>query len=192
MKDFVELVCEARSCRRFVEDEPIGPDMLRTLVNCVRRTTSARNRQPLRYMTVSDVATRLQLFTHTHWASVLGWDGPPPGERPTGFIVILSTSPASMPVYYDTGIAAQTMQLHAVSMGLGCCMLNNFPRDPVRELLAIPVDMEIMLLLAFGIPKEKRVLLEARAKDDLQYWRDESGVHYVPKLALEDVLVGER
>ena len=192
MQDFVDLVCKARSCRRFVEENPVGPDTLRTLVNCVRRTTSARNRQPLRYMAVSDADTRLQLFAHTNWATVLGWKGPPPGERPTGFIVILSTVPASMPVYYDTAIAAQTMQLHATSMGLGCCMLNNFPRDPVRTLLVIPEDMEIMLLLAFGVPKETRVILDARAGDDLQYWRDENGVHYVPKLALEDVLFGER
>jgi len=191
MEEFAELVRKARSCRRFVEDEPIGPDTLRKIVDCVRVASSAHNRQPLRYIAVSNAETRLQLFAHTKWASSIGWGGPPPGERPTGFIVILSTTQASMPVYYDTAIAAQTMQLFATSLGLGCCMLNNFPRGPVRELFNIPEDMEIMLLLAFGVPKEIRVLQEAHVGDNLLYWRDEHGVHYVPKLALEDVLYKE-
>lgn len=192
MKRFADLVREARSCRRFVESEPVGPEILREIVDCVRVTTSARNRQPLRYITVDDEATRLALFTHTNWASALGWGGPPQGERPTGFIVMLSVAPPSMPVYYDTGIAAQTMQLHAASMGIGCCILNNFPRGPVREILQIPEDLEIMLLLAFGVPREERRLAEAGEDGGLQYWRDENGVHHVPKLSLETVLLDER
>jgi Nitroreductase len=192
MEKFADLVRRARSCRRFVENEPVGSKTLREIIDCVRVTTSARNRQPLRYIAVSDAQTRLALFAHTNWASVLGWGGPPPGERPTGFIVMLSVSPPSMPVYYDTGIAAQTMQLYAASMGVGCCILNNFPRDPVREILNIPEELHIMLLLGFGIPKEDRRVLEAEAGDDLQYWRDESGVHYVPKLSLNTVLLDER
>jgi len=192
MENFAALVREARSCRRFAEDTPVGPETLRKLVDCARTTTSARNWQPLRYFLVSDEETRLRVFAHTNWATALGWGGPPPGERPTGFIAILSVVQAGTLVYYDTAIAAQTMQLHAAGMGLGCCMLNNFPRDPIRGILAIPADMEIMLQLAFGVPKEKRVILDARAGDDLQYWRDAKGVHYVPKLVLEDVVFGER
>lgn len=191
MDGFTDLVRNARSCRRFIESEPIDSKTLRDIVDCVRVTTSARNRQPLRYIAVSEEQTRLALFTHTSWASVLGWGGPPPGERPTGFIVMLSISAPSMPVYYDTGIAAQTMQLHAASMGVGCCILNNFPRNPVREILAIPAEMEIMLLLAFGKPKEERRIVAAASGDDLQYWRDENDVHYVPKLTLDSVLLEE-
>ncbi len=192
MDGFAQLVRAARSCRRFVENAPVGADALRAIVDCARVATSARNRQPLRYITVSDEETRLKVFAHTNWASVLGWSGPPRGERPTGFIVMLSTSKPTMPVYYDTGIAAQTMQLCAMSMGIGCCMLNNFPRDPVREILSIPDELEIMLLLAFGKPKEERRLVEAAEGQDLQYWRDENDVHYVPKLALKHVLLAER
>lgn len=192
MTDFVKLVHEARSCRRFIENEPVSRETLRSIVDCVRTTTSAKNRQPLRYVSVSEAETRSRIFPHTNWASVLGWGGPPEGERPTGYILILSVAAPSMPVYCDMGIAAQTMQLYAASMGIGCCMLNNFPRDPVREILEIPNELEILLMLAFGKPKEERRLLEAKTGENLQYWRDENGVHYVPKMALEQVLLQER
>lgn len=192
MDRFAELVREARSCRRFIENEPVGAQALRDMVDCVRVATNSRNRQPLRYIAVSGEKKRLKLFAHTNWASALGWKGPPEGERPTGFIVILSAVESGAPVYYDAGIAAQTMQLHAASMGLGCCMLNNFPRGPVREILSIPEELEIMLLLAFGKPKEERRIVDASTGGDLRYWRDENNVHYVPKLVLEHVLLDEQ
>lgn len=188
MQDFVSLVHAARTCRRFVEANPVSPETLAALVDCVRTTTSARNRQPLRYITISGPDLRAKIFSHLHWAGQLKeWHGPEEGERPTGYIVILSLSGDSMATC-DMGIAAQTIQLHAATLGLGCCMINNFPRDPVREILAVPSSLEIMLVLALGEPKEKRCLTEAKPGDSLKYWRDDQQVHYVPKLTLDQVL----
>lgn len=193
MNDFSELVKAARSCRRFYEDKPVSAMTLRQLVDCARVASSCANRQPLRYLNIIDPALRAELFPHLKWAGLLkNWPGPAEGERPTGYILIGSVSPPGMFVYYDTAIAAQTMQLHAWTMGLGCCMINNFSRDAVREILEIPQDMEPMLVLAFGAPKEERRLAEARPGDTLAYWRDERGVHYVPKLTLESILLAEK
>ena len=82
--------------------------------------------------------------------------------------------------------------MDAADKGLGCCMIGNFLPDPVRAALQIPADLEIMLLLAFGVPKEIRRLADAGKGDSLRYWRDEQGVHYVPKLTLDQVLLGEK
>lgn len=192
MTSFADLVRAARSCRRFDESAPLPAGTLRSLVDTARVVSSCINRQPLRYIAASSPEACARVFPHTKWAAALKWDGPQPGERPTGYILICSAQPASMFVYYDTAIAAQTMQLHATEQGLGCCMVNNFARAPIQEALGVPADVEPMLLLAFGLPAEERRLEDAAIGDDLKYWRDEQGVHHVPKLALDQVLLDER
>ena len=193
MNTFAELVRAARSCRRFQEDKPVTSEALRQMIDCVRITSSSSNKQPLRYITLTDPALRAQLFPHTKWAGALkDWDGPAEGERPTGYVLICSATAPTMFVHYDIGIAAQTMQLYAWSVGIGCCMINSFSREAAREIFAVPQDIEPMLLLAFGAPKEERRLVDVKLEDGLTYWRDEQNVHYVPKLALDQVLLAEK
>jgi hypothetical protein len=47
-----------------------------------------------------------------------------------------------------------------------------------------------MLVIALGYPVEERRIAPVGADGSLRYYRDEAGVHYVPKLSLKDVLVG--
>ena len=81
--DFLALVRAARSCRRFVEDEPLGMADLEWLLECARLTPSARNAQVLRYALVTHGAVLDELFRLTRWAGALKEAGTPgPGERP--------------------------------------------------------------------------------------------------------------
>lgn len=193
MNDFAELVKAARTCRRFYEDKPVSAATLRQLVDCARITSSCANRLPVRYITLTDPALRSEFFPHTKWAGALkDWDGPAEGERPTGYILICSVTPPGMFVYYDTAIAAQTMQLHAWTIGVGCCMINTFSRDEARKIFGVPDGVEPMLVLAFGAPKEERRLVDKVPGDDRAYWRDAQGVHYVPKHPLDTVLLAEK
>ncbi|SBW08916.1 Nitroreductase [uncultured delta proteobacterium] len=193
LQTMTDLLRAARTCRRFVEDTPLPPAALRHIVDAARVASSCVNRQPLRYYTVSDPEIRGRIFPGIRWAGALpDWNGPAEGERPTGYIVICSAQPANMFVYYDIGIAAQSMQLCATAMGLGCCMINNFAKDAAREILGIPDTLEVMLLLALGAPREVRRIEDAVAGDSLTYWRDEQNVHHVPKLMLDQVLLAEK
>ncbi len=49
-------------------------------------------------------------------------------------------------------------------------------------------DLEVVLVIALGVPKEK-VILEETVDGDVRYYRDENRVHHVPKRALDEVLV---
>ena len=61
------------------------------------------------------------LFPLTKWAGALkDWGGPAEGERPTGFIAVLVPENAGELIFYDAGIAVQTIQLAAHSRGFGC------------------------------------------------------------------------
>ena len=45
------------------------------------------------------------------------------------------------------------------------------------------------LILALGRPKEEVVVVPVKEDGDVRYYRDEKQVHYVPKRALEDIIL---
>jgi hypothetical protein len=44
-------------------------------------------------------------------------------------------------------------------------------------------------VLALGTPKETVVIDPLGENGDTKYWRDENGVHHVPKRSLEDLIL---
>lgn len=186
--NFKELVINARTHRRFVESDPIPADVVRDLVDTARNVPSGGNQQPLRYRLVTEPAECAALFPHLRWAAALkDWDGPAPGERPTGYIVILT--PVSKPFYNDVGIAAQTIQLGATALGYAACMLGNIDRPAIQETLKLPPEYDIQLVIALGRPGETVVLEPLAPGAPLNYWRTPDQKHHVPKRKLEDVLI---
>ena len=69
-------------------------------------------------------------------------------------------------------------------------MIGSIQRDGLRKALEIVRQYEILLVLAMGKPKEIVRLEELGPDGDIRYWRDEEGVHHVPKRALEDIIIG--
>ena len=56
-----DLITKNRSCRRFLQKEPVPVDTLRWLVNLARLSASSANLQPLKYI-LSNSAPRLLRF----------------------------------------------------------------------------------------------------------------------------------
>jgi nitroreductase len=185
-----ELIRENRSYRRFFQDVSIETDTLRGLVDLGRLSASGKNRQPLKYILSNDVRKNALIFPHLRWAANLpDWAGPAEGERPSAYIVILSDRQISPSAGCDHCIAAQSIMLGAAEMGLGGCMIRGIARDDLRQALAVPERYAILLVLALGKPKED-VVIDAVGKDgDTRYWRDEDGVHHVPKRSLDEVIL---
>ena len=187
---FSNLVQRNRSYRRFDERRPIDRTTLVKFVELARHTPSAANLQPLKFMVSWSGADNARIFPHLRWAGALAdWPGPDDGERPTGYVLILGDTTVSSQVRWDDGIAAQTMLLAAVERGLGGCMVGSIDRDGLRAALEIPEHLEILLVVALGTPAETVVLHDGQSPDDCPYWRDEEGVHHVPKRGLEEVLL---
>lgn len=185
-----DLVLQCRSYRRFQEDQPITESTLHDLVDLARLTASAANQQPLRYLLSCEPDLNARIFPHLRWAGYLkDWSGPEPGERPTAYVVLLGDSEVKSNVRWDDGIAAQTMLLGAVERGLGGCMIAALDRPALIEALSIPPRYKTLLVVALGVPLETVVLEEIEASGDICYWRDEHGVHHVPKRKLDDVIV---
>jgi len=183
------IVLKNRSYRRFYESEEISEDGLRDLVNLARLVPSGANRQPLKYLLSNEPSRNARIFPHLNWAGYLkDWPGPVAGERPAAYIVILGDTEIAKGFGCDHGIAAQTILLGASEKGLGGCIMGAIKREALREDLSIPDRYEILLVLALGRPKEEVVVEEVLPGGDVRYWRDEEGIHHVPKRSLEEIL----
>lgn len=189
-----DLVLKNRSYRGYDETRKVTREELLEFVDLTRFTASSANTQPLKYYVSADSGEVAEIQKLTRWAAALPeLSLPYPGTMPTGFIVIcLDTGIASNETAFlrDVGIAAQTMLLAAAEKGLGGCMIGNFNKNALKELLKLPESINPNLIVAFGKPAEKVVLTEVGADGNTRYYRDETGtVHYVPKRSLKDILL---
>ena len=184
------LVFKNRSYRRFHQEYTISHKVLRELIDFARLSPSASNLQPLKYILFSDKKKNALIFSHLGWAGYIkGWSGPEEGERPSAYIIILGDTTISKSFGCDHGIAAQSILLAATEKGLGGCMIGTISKEGLRKTLNIPVRYEILLVLALGKPKEKVVLETVRSDGSIKYWRDDKGVHHVPKRKLDDLIL---
>jgi len=190
------LIEKTRSVRRYKEDEQINPDDLRELVDLMRLGGSARNGQVTKYMLVTEPALRSRVFNLLKWAGYLkDWPGPQEGERPAAYIVCLLDRKLikgpEREAYFDLGIATQNLLLGAAEKGIYGCRIAAFSRD-ISKILYLDEQYKVLLVLALGYPAEKVVLEKMKDGGDIRYWRDEKGVHHVPKRSLEEILVPVR
>ena len=183
-----DLIVRRRTVRRFKE-VPIGAELLQRCVNAARLAPSASNLQPLEYIVVTDDELLPTMYDSVHWAGYLRPHGDPPeGHRPTAYIVILKNNKISTSTFsvYDIGEAVENIILVAEAEGLGSCQFGSVEREKVREMFKIPPHYEIPLVIALGYPDEKHSV--DPYTDSPKYWRDEKGVHHVPKRSVEEVL----
>ncbi len=184
------LILLNRSYRRFDQSVAISMDLLREMVDAARLSGSARNMQPLRYMLFNDPADCARIFPTLAWAGYMkDWPGPEEGERPTAYIVQLGDLELTDDWWCDDGIAAQSMLLTAVEQGFGGCIIGSVQREKLRSILSISDRYKIIQVFALGKPAEE-VVIDKVSNDDIKYWRDEQGVHHVPKRSLDELIIG--
>ena len=185
-----ELVTKCRTYRRFQQHVPVSPDTLRGLVDLARLSPSGGNMQPLKFILSADPDRNAAIFPHLAWAAYLKpWPGPAEGERPAAYVIILCDTEITASAGCNHGIAAQSIVLGAAEQGLGSCMIGSIERDKLRAALNIPARLEILLVIALGRPAET-VRLEPIGPDgSIRYWRDDKGVHHVPKRSLDELIV---
>jgi nitroreductase len=165
-------------------------ETLKTLVDLTRHCASAANLQPLKYILSSEPEMNASIFPHLGWAGYLtGWAGPPEGERPSAYIIVLGDTTVTKSFGCDHGIACQTILLGAAEKGLGGCMIGSVRRKELRQVFSIQAHLEILLVIALGKPKERVVIESVGPDGDIRYWRDDGGTHHVPKRSLDEIII---
>lgn len=184
-----DLILKNRTYRRFYQEVKIDYSVLEELIDLARLSSSGANLQPLKYIISNDEEKNNIIFSHLKWAGYLtDWDGPEEGEKPSAYIIVLGDTDISTNYFWDHGIACQSILLGACEKGLGGCMFGAVDREGLKNKLGIQPKYELLLVIALGKPKEK-VVLEELENGDIKYWRDENGVHHVPKRKLKDIIL---
>lgn len=182
------LLLKNRSHRGYDNRFTVRADQLRSMIEVNTRIPSARNQQVLRFRPVLADEAPLVLPHIRLGGALPELHLPLPGTEPRAFILICSTCPEDRYVDIDLGISVQSMLLRAVEMGLNGICIGAFDRARIREAFRLP--WEPLLILGVGKGAEQIELAEIGAEENHAYYR-RNGVHYVPKVRVEDLLIGE-
>jgi len=183
-----ELLLKNRSYRRFHQNERIDEQVLFDLVGLVRFCASGRNAQTLKYIIVNDIDKCEEVFRTLSWAGYISdWAGPCEGEKPSAYIIQVNDDSLGKNYFCDDGITAQSMLLGAVEKGFGGCILRAFTKE-LGGIVNVPEGMRVVQVIALGKPKEE-VVIDDIKDGDFKYWRDDNGVHHVPKRTLEELII---
>ncbi|MCR5425366.1 MAG: nitroreductase family protein [Lachnospiraceae bacterium] len=193
MSELRELVLKNRSYRGYDRSRKITKEELLELVDLARICPSSKNGQALKFHIAYEEEEVARIQPTTMWAGALPeLHLPYPGTEPVAFIVICidtQLAPNEAVFVRDVGITAQTMLLGAAEKGLGGCMIGSFKRADLIEAIGLPEHLSPNLVIALGKPAEEIILTQVPENGSTNYYRDEAGIHYVPKRSLEDLLV---
>jgi nitroreductase len=140
-----------RSIRYFREDL-VEKDKIKKILEAARLAPSALNRQPWRFLLVSDPETIDKL----NYACFQTWNAP--------YLLLACADPRDAWIredgeeYWkiDTAIAMQNLVLAATEEGLGTCWASAFNENDVKSLLDIPEYIKVLAITPIGYPAEDK------------------------------------
>ena len=183
---FAKLVAKNRSYRGYDNSFTVREDQLRRIMEVVPACPSARNQQVLRLRPVL-AAEADKVLPHIRLGGALrDMKLPLPGTEPRAFIVICSTTAEDKYVNMDIGIIAQTMLLQATEIGLNGICIGAFDHAAVQQ--SLELQYEPLLIVAIGKGAEKIQMVDISEGESHNYYRQD-GVHFVPKLPLDKIVI---
>ena len=181
-----------RSHRSFTE-KTISKGELYRMIEGARVGASARNAQAVRFFCVTDKKVCDDIFAQIKWAAAISWN-PAIEESPRGYIILCAENPANQSeplLHFDMGIASQNILLLASEIGYGGCIIGAYNKKEVERIIGLPEKYKSYFIIALGEAKDK-VKLENAENGDTKYHRDNSNNHFVPKLSLDELIIGNR
>ena len=155
-----------RRARRAISDQPIGRDVLATLLTAAHLAPSCANNQPWRFVVVDKDPMLTQVKEHlsggNYWAKM----------SPT-IIAVASKAdldcqiPDSRNYYlFGCGMASMNLMLQTTEMGLIAHPIAGFKQSPIKEILNIPVDYTLITLIILGTPASDHASLSEKHQAD--------------------------
>jgi nitroreductase len=134
-------IASRREVRNY-SDRAVPEDVQRRILDAGRVSGSSANRQPWRFLWVTDRTLLDQLAEMVYEST---------NVRGCAFAVAVAVS-GKGPTRFDAGKAAQNMQLAAWNEGVGSCPNGMPDRGAAGELLGLSEGEEIAIVLTFGYP----------------------------------------
>ena len=182
------LLLRNRSCRGYDSNYIVSKEELLKIVEVNTKIASARNQQVLRFRLVYGTEAKEVTKAIKLGGALPELNLPLPGTEPNAYIIICTEEPKGKWVDIDLGISAQSMLLKAVDLGLNGICIAAFNKEKICALVNGSKQMEPLLILAIGKSIERFQLLPIGEDDEHNYFR-KNGVHFVPKVRIEDLLI---
>ena len=176
--DVMDAIRQRRSIRSYKPDE-IPEDVLAKLLEALRLAPSGANFQPRKFIVVRDRATKTKLAAactwHPGWPEGQEFIAEAPvvivacgsekdaiaryykgGQVFLGSGSVVAEEKKQGPVEYescvlmDASIALDHLTLAAAAEGLGTCWVGGMDEKEVKELLSIPDDMGVPIVMPLG------------------------------------------
>ncbi len=152
--DLFKIIQMRRAIRKY-KAHKIPREHLSKMLEAARLAPSANNSQPWRFIVVEDEKTK-ELLAKPSTQSFT--------SKANAVIVVLADNKTgccpSVWTTHDPMIATEHLVLAATALGYGTCWIANYKsrskswQDEVRKHMKIPDHMEIVVLLAIGVPDE--------------------------------------
>jgi nitroreductase len=170
-QNFLSLIKKRQSVRKYLK-KPVEPEKLHRCLEAARLAPSASNSQPWRFVVVND-PDLVQKVAKETIGPLATFNAFVP-QAPVIVAIVLEKMKAVSQIgaylkdreypLIDMGIAAEHFCLQAAEEGLGTCMLGWFNEKPIKELLNIPKNKRIGLLITLGYAPEDYPLREKKRK----------------------------
>jgi len=156
---FKELINKRQSVRSY-KSEAVPTEAIDACIEAARLAPSACNSQPWKFIVVDDETLKRQVGEA---AAGLGMNKFCPLapcivavvlEKPNVLSAVGSVLKDKEYTLIDIGIAADHFCLQAAELGLGTCMIGWFDEKKVQQLLGIPKNKRIPLLITVGYPDD--------------------------------------
>lgn len=151
--DVIDAVRTRRSTRKF-EQRPLTREMIEAIETAIRHSPSGSNARESHFVIVQDPG---QIRCMKRFAPGLSGD-------PSAVVVLCSNQREALERggadtaetlrFVNMGIAASYILLTTYSLGLGNCPVRSFHRGAIKEIVALPEDVEPELLITLGYPAE--------------------------------------
>ena len=138
-----------RTVRQFSE-QPIEENELKKILEAGRAAPSAKNRQPWRFVVITDNDVKKRLEAAAYGQEHIGSAPVVIALGTTNVDYKMPNGQLSYPI--DLSFAASFMILQAGAEGIGSCVVTTYNEPEVREILTVPYSMRIVMLIAFGYP----------------------------------------
>lgn len=166
--EFLRLAQERQSVRGYKE-EMVPRNLIDICLEASRLAPSACNSQPWRFIVIDDPSLKENVASKC--AGLL------PINRfvssaPVIVVILLEPSNTTARLggwlknrpfnYIDIGIAAEHFCLQAKDLGLGTCILGWFDEEGIKELLSLPNEKRVGLLITLGYAKDETIVEKKR------------------------------
>lgn len=144
--DVFEAIKVRRSIRKY-KPGAIPKEKMKMILDAARQAPSAGNRQPWRFIVVTEWERKRELAKAANNQMFIADAG--------AIIVAIGIREISVRWFdKDPMIATEHMVLAATALGYGTCWIGAFNEDEVKQLLKIPQEMNVIIILPIGIPDE--------------------------------------